>query len=238
MGRRARTADQRSAATFAVGGCAVQSGRMWWRRTNGAQCGEAGALSREFEQSEGRRAFFRESVSRLMGPVGDFLDRRFDLSARPALLRPPGALPETEFLETCHRCGACVDACPASAIYPWMSGDSTTEETPVIDPDRAPCVVCDGLDCMCICPSGALRLVESRGSIRMGLARVRGGACVRSTGEDCAECVDRCPIGRGALDLPGEGPPRVIDAGCVGCGVCQHVCPVTSKAIVVFPNRQ
>ena len=31
-------------------------------------------------------------------------------------LRPPGALPEEEFLSVCIRCGRCADACPNQAI--------------------------------------------------------------------------------------------------------------------------
>jgi ferredoxin-type protein NapG len=189
----------------------------------------------ESYQAQRRREFFRESFTRLIGPVSDFLESRFDLPTPRALLRPPGALPEAEFLDTCYRCGSCVEACPAEAIAPLKISDSTTQETPVIDPDRAPCVICEGLDCMTACPSGALRLVESPGLIRMGLAKVAREVCVRSNGEDCTICVDRCPIGRAALRVVDWGPPDVLDPGCVGCGVCQHYCPTTPKAIVVIP---
>ena len=32
-------------------------------------------------------------------------------------LRPPGALPEKDFLAACTRCGQCVQACPYDMLY-------------------------------------------------------------------------------------------------------------------------
>ena len=47
--------------------------------------------------------------ARRQGPRGDG-KRRF--------IRPPGALPEAEFLTTCERCRKCVEVCPVDAIFP------------------------------------------------------------------------------------------------------------------------
>ncbi len=184
-----------------------------------------------------RRAFFRESLTRLVGPLGDLLEKRFGLEQAGGYLRPPGAIEERAFLETCERCGLCVEACPANAIFASVAlGDDALSGTPVIDPNRAACVVCDGLDCMHVCPSGALKLVPQASAIRMGLAIVDKEACVRSQGEDCTICTDQCPMGESALRVSRVGPPIVVDGGCVGCGVCQNRCPVTPKAIVVRPR--
>lgn len=183
---------------------------------------------------QGRRAFFREGFAKLVGPLGDFIEQRFDLPVERRLLRPPGALSEAEFLDTCYRCGSCVEVCPADAIYSAPASDENTVGTPVIDPDLAPCVVCEELACMKVCPSGALKLVAAPELIRMGRAKVSDAVCLRSSGEDCTICIDRCPIGDTALRTMDTGPPMVLDA-CVGCGVCQHYCPTTPKAIVVDP---
>ncbi len=210
----------------------------------------------EDSQKTPRRAFFRASASKAIGPLGDFLDRRFRLgrphsrpddlpqrsAALPArhryLLRPPGAVPEAEFRDTCTRCGLCVQACPAHAIFPIRIDDAHIDGTPVIDPQRSPCVVCEGLDCMHVCPSGALQLVEHPREIDMGLAAVDDSLCVRRRGEDCTICLDRCPFGSEALSIEGHDAPKVIESGCVGCGVCEFYCPTTPKAIVVYPHAR
>jgi ferredoxin-type protein NapG len=188
--------------------------------------------------SENRRAFFREGLARLLEPLGDYLSSHLDGGGGDrTLLRPPGALLERAFVEACDRSGQCVEACPAGAIFSWASGDSTTHGTPMIDPDRSACVVCEGLECMKVCPSGALNLVDEVREIRMGLARVDGSVCTRTRRDDCSVCVDTCPIGSGAIALVDAGPPMVLDDGCVGCGVCQYQCPTTPKAIAVSPFR-
>lgn len=58
--------------------------------------------------------------------------------------------------------------------------------------------------------------------------------------DPCDLCVLECPIGKTAIELTvletdGGRPawtPRVLD-GCVGCGVCEMVCPPEPPAIVV-----
>ncbi|MBI4579988.1 MAG: 4Fe-4S dicluster domain-containing protein [Planctomycetes bacterium] len=188
-------------------------------------------------QPHDRRSMFRMGFRKLMEPVANYIQERIEISL-PVLrevLRPPGALPEKQFLETCYRCGNCVDVCPAKAIRPLTGGDVDQTGTPYIDPDLAACVVCDELACMKSCPSGALRLIADPSQIRMGLAVVDHGLCVRSRGADCTLCVDKCPLGPHAIRLDGEGRVAVLAAGCVGCGACQFYCPTTPRAIVVHP---
>lgn len=188
-----------------------------------------------------RRRFFRAGLSRLVGPLAEALEKRLPaaLTDVRTTLRPPGAVSEKDFLETCYRCGACADACPADAISLTESEDTKLNGTPFVDPNDQACVVCDELACMKVCPSAALRLV-GRLEIRMGLARVNHDTCVRSKGRDCTECVDQCPLGVVAIRINEHGRLEVIDPkrtgeGCTGCGVCQQVCPTKPKAIRVEP---
>ena len=190
----------------------------------------------------GRRGFFKEALNQLIQPVAEFLDDRVGdhlLTEEPserAILRPPGALPEAEFLETCHRCGNCVKNCPANAILRLQSTQSDIANTPYIDPDEQPCVICDSLACMYVCPSGALQTVYAE-DIRMGVAVFSAETCLRTKEIDCTYCVDTCPIGEDAIRLTPDGFIEVLDPGCTGCGVCQYACPTSPKSIVVEPYR-
>ena len=179
-----------------------------------------------------------------MKPVAEYIEQRFDrldaefdfdLPVQREVLRPPGALPEGEFIERCYRCGNCVDVCPAHAIKVTTGENAESVGTPYIEPSGGACVVCDDLACMKACPSGALGLVEDPAAIRMGMARVDAGVCVRSRGEDCRICVDRCPFGHDAIDISDGGEVSVVSDGCVGCGTCEFYCPTAPKAIVIKP---
>ena len=186
-----------------------------------------------------RRAFFREAFTRFVQPVAEYLDTQLEthLPAEKVLLRPPGALPEAAFLETCLRCGNCVDSCPADAIQSLQNDQADLAETPYINPDDQPCVVCDSLECMQVCPSGALQKLSVH-EIQIGLAEVNYSVCLRSNGVDCLECVESCPIGEKAIRLDSEKQVEVLSVGCIGCGVCQYQCPTTPKSIVVRPIQE
>ncbi|MFN4244056.1 MAG: 4Fe-4S dicluster domain-containing protein [Tepidisphaerales bacterium] len=147
-------------------------------------------------------------------------------------LRPPGALPEADFLDACTRCGECVKACPVQAI---VADPAVASGAPYILPERQPCTLCEPLACMTACPTGALGFVP-RLHIRIGRAHWGAGKCLRSGGELCTLCVEACPVGNAALDINADGEIEVHDA-CTGCGVCQYVCPTTPRAIVVTPLR-
>ena len=190
----------------------------------------------------GRRGFFKEALNQLMQPVAEFLDDRVsesmpvEAASRGNLLRPPGALPEAEFLEKCHRCGNCVKNCPANAIFPLEeSAQPDLINTPYIDPDEQPCVICDSLACMYVCPSGALQPVYAE-DIKIGLAIFNAETCLRTKEVVCTYCIDTCPIGADAIHLTADGIVEVIEPGCTGCGVCQYACPTVPKSIVVEPH--
>lgn len=190
-----------------------------------------------------RRRFFRAGLAGILRPVARLIEQRLPIALPIATshMRPPGALPEGDFLDTCFRCGSCVDACPANSIVPMQSTDERLRGTPLVNPDHQACVICDELACMKACPSGALRLVD-RLAIRMGVAVVNQETCVRTHGEDCRICIERCPIGDIAIRLDPSGRITVLDPattgqGCTGCGVCQQHCPTRpARAIVVLPH--
>ncbi|MEN8150667.1 MAG: 4Fe-4S dicluster domain-containing protein [Planctomycetota bacterium] len=151
-------------------------------------------------------------------------------------LRPPGAVPEGDFLAACVRCGRCAEVCPYRCIRLLDARDGVDAGTPVVEIRDVPCYLC--MECVDVCPSGALRPIEDR-DVRMGLAVVDEKTCVSWTGELlCRTCYNVCPFPDEAIDLP-LLRPEVIDEGCTGCGICVHACPVEGqsgkKAINVEP---
>src|SRR5262245_54089946 len=89
---------------------------------------------------------------------------------RPGPLRPPGMMHELMLVAACVRCGKCVEECPADAISPLGPDWGKAAGTPFIDARRQPCVVCDGIRCSHVCPSGALVPIYSPNDIMMGTA--------------------------------------------------------------------
>lgn len=158
-------------------------------------------------------------------------------SQHPVFLRPPGALPPIAFADTCSRCGKCVEACPAGCI----KLSDAANGLPYIVARWSPCVVCDELACMNVCPTGALQPLDQVDQINMGQAEVNPERCLRTndTGanEDCRICVDQCPVGPLALQVGESGLLEVGD-GCTGCGVCEWSCPTEPPSITVRPSER
>jgi len=182
-----------------------------------------------------RRQFFREALRGVVRPLAEYLEGKVELPANRSFLRPPGAIEEGEFLDTCYRCGTCVETCPADAIKLRQVAGEAADGTPWIDADIGACAICDGLKCAHACPSGALQPLKHAYEIHMGLAVVSAGHCVRSKGEACTMCVDNCPIGTAAIRIVDRWAPKVSAGACVGCGMCQLHCPTQPKAVVVEP---
>ncbi|MCA9121778.1 MAG: 4Fe-4S binding protein [Planctomycetales bacterium] len=163
-------------------------------------------------------------------------------SFRP--VRPPGSVPEQEFLEMCIRCGECFKACPNNVLQ--AEGFQQGLEglwTPMVNADWAGCESsCNA--CGQVCPTGAIRALplEEKKVARMGLAVVNNSTCLPyENREACQLCVDECNMaGYEAIEFinvhtqldsqgkPIEGTgfvaPVVLRDKCVGCGLCQTRC--------------
>ena len=69
-----------------------------------------------------------------------------------ALIRPPGARPEREFLQRCIQCGLCMKVCPPNAIHPtWMEAGLEGLWTPVMN-FRLCYLYYAGSHCVQVCP--------------------------------------------------------------------------------------
>jgi ferredoxin-type protein NapG len=143
-------------------------------------------------------------------------------------------LQELLLIHHCIRCGKCVDACPADAIFPLDASWGAATGTPAIDPRQQPCVLCDGLKCSHACPSDALLPTYVNRDVAMGTAVIDEARCLTWHGQGCDACQKVCPM-QGALTLSDQRM-RVDPALCVGCGLCVRACPTEPSSINVRPR--
>ena len=149
------------------------------------------------------------------------------------LLRPPGALPEPEFLARCIHCYLCQDVCPPGCIQMKPDPDAD-RHTPFVLPRVKGCTLC--LKCGEVCPTGALALLTEKTEAHMGIAAVDEQLCVSHlrTGA-CGACFTACPQRGKAITQGLYNAPTVHPDECTGCGLCEEVCIVPYRAIRVFP---
>jgi len=200
----------------------------------------------------GRRGFLSTAVGTVAGAAGGtglaagmrLLDGQVDGSTARAIVRPPGSVPEQEFLQLCIRCGECFQACPNDVLQPaGLAHGLESLWTPRVVADWSGCEP-SCANCGQVCPTGAIRALplEEKRVARMGLAVVNPQTCLpHAAREDCRLCVDECaaagyraiefvrvgaqpdPFGQ-PIEQSGFLAPVVLPEACVGCGLCQTRC--------------
>lgn len=160
----------------------------------------------------------------------------------PELIRPPGALPEKDFLARCVRCGECMKACPSNTLQPiGLAAGFSAFFSPKTTPGRGPCESYCNV-CGHVCPTGAIRplTMEEKIWAKMGTAHILKHKCLAwEFGKKCMVCDEVCPYNAIEFKVtPGSSVavPFVNESKCSGCGFCEHFCPVhATAAIVVEP---
>jgi polyferredoxin len=157
------------------------------------------------------------------------------------LIRPPGALPEEDFLIRCLRCGQCMKVCPSNGLQPVTSLAAGVEGlfSPTLVPRHGPCEP-DCHACGRVCPSFAIRglPLQEKQWAKIGTAVILPQRCLAwAEGRSCVVCQEVCPYGavrlmrrEGGVPAPALRPER-----CFGCGYCERHCPVRLPAIIVEP---
>jgi ferredoxin len=125
----------------------------------------------------------------------------------PRPLRPPGSVPEDQFLDLCIRCGECFKVCPGPVLHPaGLEHGLDSLWTPVAHPEHAGCHQ-DCNFCTLVCPTGAIQPLDilRKRKTHMGLAVVNTQTCLpfREDGrEDCDLCFAECEqAGYHAIDM-------------------------------------
>ncbi|HUT74433.1 MAG TPA: 4Fe-4S dicluster domain-containing protein [Armatimonadota bacterium] len=157
-------------------------------------------------------------------------------SADAHLIRPPGSLPEPEFLDRCVRCQQCVKACPTNGLQPALAEAGFDGWwTPVLVPRIGPCSQHCNL-CGAVCATHAIQpfRVQDKEAIFIGQAIIDRSSCiVWAADKTCLVCDEVCPYD--AIDwkiVEGEKRPVVNEHVCTGCGECEKNCPVQPLAAI------
>lgn len=165
----------------------------------------------------------------------------------PTLVRPPGALPEREFLQRCIQCGACMRTCPTNGLQPCgleagVEGLWTPKLVSKIGYCEYNCNRCGQ-----VCPTGAIAPLnlDEKKKLKIGLAVFDKDRCLPyAYGRECMICEEHCPLPKKAIYFVEEEitlrtgekikmkQPCVDENLCTGCGICEWSCIYKDKAAV------
>jgi polyferredoxin len=173
---------------------------------------------------------------------------------QPGVIRPPGSIPEEEFLRRCIKCGECMRVCPTNVIQPaLLEGGFEGLWSPIlmnkIGYCEFNCVLCSQ-----VCPTGAivpLSVEKKVGKppfekpVKVGTAFYDRGRCLPwAMNVECIVCEEVCPTSPKAIWFqPAEvklrnGKKKLLKLPyldtdlCVGCGICENKCPVHDRPAV------
>lgn len=144
--------------------------------------------------------------------------------SRPkAQIRPPWALPASDFADRCTRCNDCLRACPQGIL---VAGDGGY---PTVDFSRGECTFCG--DCVTACQTLALQ--QKTGMAAWQIRATIGEGCVARKSVECRICGEQC--GESAIrfvpQAGGIAQPQLDASRCTGCGACVGPCPVAAITV-------
>lgn len=203
----------------------------------------------------GRRA----AMASLFGVAGYAVARASgasDHNFKKEVIRPPGSVKEEGFLERCIKCDQCIRVCPTNVLQPTvMEAGLEGFWTPILNMKMGYCELNCTL-CGTVCPTGAIQKISieektgrgdfaEQGPIKLGTAFYDHGRCLPWAMETpCVVCEEVCPTSPKAIysrevtirkrdgSMTTLRRPYVDPSLCIGCGICEHECPVKDHAAI------
>lgn len=179
-----------------------------------------------------------------------------DRNYEKKVIRPPGSVEEKEFLERCIKCDQCIRVCPTNVLQPsFLEAGLEGIWTPILNMKLGYCELNCTL-CGQACPTGAIQRITieektgvgaaaEQGPVRLGTAFYDHGRCLPWSMETpCVVCEEVCPTSPKAIYsrevtiTRRDGKPITLrrpyvdPSLCIGCGICEHECPVTDEAAI------
>lgn len=164
------------------------------------------------------------------GGLADIIDKKAPERHTP--LTPPGSLSAKNMAQHCTGCQLCVSECPNDVLRPNI--DLMNLMQPTMSYERGYCRP-ECTRCSDVCPAGAIKPIDQieKSSIQIGHAVVSPHHCISALGKaECGNCARHCPVG--AIQMLPTDPdddlspsiPAINEEACIGCGACEHLCPV------------
>ncbi|MFH0919908.1 MAG: 4Fe-4S dicluster domain-containing protein [Fibrobacterota bacterium] len=157
-----------------------------------------------------------------------------------ALIRPPGSLPESDFLARCARCGACMKSCKTNGLQPCgleagLDGLWTPRLVSRIGGCEEKCNMCGYA-----CPTQAIRALplEEKRFVKIGTGVIDRSRCIAWEQDRlCLICDEICPYDAIEFrNLENAGTkmnrPVVLANKCTGCGLCETRCPIAGRSAI------
>ncbi len=166
-----------------------------------------------------------------------------------AIIRPPGTLPEPDFLARCITCNQCAKICPTNVIQPALL-ESGIEGlwTPTMNYRIGFCEL-NCTACGRVCPTGAILPLsideklghgefQQQGPVRLGRAYVDRGRCVAwEKGKPCMVCEEVCPVspksvyGEAILYPISNGSKKILESDSDSIVLCESISAVGDNQI-------